>query len=180
MRMTRTRTVFSTLVLVGALWLPSMAPAQSKIGIVDFRGALQNTAEFKKKLEALEAEFKPRQDELQRLSRELQEIQTQLQSAQPQDGARLQADGQAKQREAQRLNEDLQADVRYEQEDMLRGAAQRMRDVIAKIAGEKSLEAVISAEALIDPFEGRVMYVDAAIDLTNAATAAYDLAHPLQ
>ena len=166
------------LVLAGALWMPSMASAQSKIGVIDFRGALQNTAEFKKKVDALQAVFKPRQDELQRLSMELQDIQTKLQNATPQDAAQLQADGQAKQREAQRLNEDLQADVQYEQEDMLRGAAQRMRDVISKVAAEKGLDAVISMEALADPFEGRVMHLNAAMDLTDAASAAYDVAHP--
>jgi len=180
MRITGTSKVISTLALVGALWLPGLASAQSKMGIIDFRAALQNTAEFKKKVEALEAEFKPRQDELQRLSLELQEIQAKLQSAQPAEAARLQAEGQAKQREAQRLNEDLQEDVQYKQEDMLRGAAQRMRDVITKIAGERGIDAVISIAALADPFEGRVMHLNTAIDLTDAATAAYDQAHPAQ
>ena len=180
MRMTQKRMLFSTLVLVGALCLPSAASAQGKTGVIDFRGALQNTAEVQKKLEALEADFKPRQEELQRLSRELQEIQAQLQSAQPQDAARLQADGQTKQRQAQRLSEDLQADLQYKQEDLLRGAAQRMRDVISKLAAERGLDAIISIAALYDPFEGRIMHLNPSIDLTDTATAAYDQAHPAQ
>jgi Skp family chaperone for outer membrane proteins len=172
--------LFSTLVLVGALLLPSAASAQSKMGIIDFRAALQNTAELKKKVEALAAVLKPRQDELQRLSQELQSIQGQLQGAQPQDAARLQADFQDKQRQAQRLQEDLQADSQYRQEDVLRGAAQRMRDVISKLAAERGMDAVISVAALGDPFEGRLMYMNTSIDLTDAATAAYDQAHPVQ
>jgi len=180
MRMTRTTKMFSTLVLAAGLWLPCVASAQSKLGVIDFRAALQNTAEFKKKVDAMQAVFAPRQNELQRLSQELQEIQTKMQTAQPQDAAQLQAEGQAKQREAQRLNEDLEADVQYEQEDMLRGASQRMRDVISKIATAKGLDAVISVAALADPFEGRVMHLNKAIDLTDDATAAYDQAHPVQ
>lgn len=180
MRMTRTTKIVSTLVLGAALWLPSVASAQSKVGVIDFRAALQNTAEFKKKAEALQAVFEPRQNQLQRLSRELQDLQAKIQSAQPEDAARLQADGQTKQKEAQRLNEDLEADVQYEQEDMLRGAAQRMRDVISKIATAKGLDVVISVAALADPFEGRVMHLNTAIDMTDEATAAYDQAHPVQ
>jgi len=177
--MTRRKSIVATMAVLGALCLPFVASAQTKVGAIDFRLALQQTAEFKKAVQGLETEFKPRQDELQQLSQDLAGIQQQLQG-QPQNAAALQAEGQEKQRQAQRLNEDLQADLKYEQEDLLRGAAQRMRDVIAKIAQEKGLDVVISGAALVDPFEGRLMYLSAAIDLTEAATAAYDLAYPAQ
>jgi len=180
MRMTRKKLLVATMAVLGALCPPFVASAQTKVGAIDFRLALQQTAEFKKAVQALETEFKPRQDELQQLSRDLATIQQQLETAQPQDVAALQADGQEKQRRAQRLNEDLQSDLQYEQEDLLRGAAQRMRDVIVKLAQEKSLDVVISGAALVDPFEGRLMYLSSTIDLTEAATAAYDLAYPAQ
>ena len=178
MRMTRNKSLVATMAVLGALCLPFAASAQSKVGAVDFRLALQQTAEFKKAVQGLEAEFKPRQDELQQLSQALAEIQKKLQTAQPQEAAALQAEGQEKQRQAQRLNEDLQADLQYEQEDLLRGAAQRMREVIAKLAQERGLDLVVSGAALVDPFEGRLMYMNSAVDLTDAATAAYDQAHP--
>lgn len=179
MRMIRKKSLVATMALLGALCIPFAASAQTKVGTIDFRLALQQTAEFKKAVQGLEAEFKPRQDELQQLSQDLASIQQQLQG-QPQNGAELQAEGEEKQRQAQRLNEDLQADLKYEQDDLLRGAATRMREVIAKIAQEKSLDVVISGAALVDPFEGRLMYLSPTIDLTAAATAAYDLAYPAQ
>lgn len=180
MRMTRMKSLVLTMAAVGVLCLPVVVSAQTKIGTIDFRTALQNTAEFKKALQSLQAEFKPRQDELQRLSQELAEIQKQMQTAQPQEAARLQQEGQTKQRQAQRVNEDLQADLQYEQEDILRNSAQRMRDVIAKLAEEKGLDVVFSSAALVDPFEGRLLYLNSGLDLTSAATAAYDAAHPVQ
>ena len=180
MRMTRMKSLVLTMAAVGAFCLPVVVSAQTKIGTIDFRRALQNTAEFKEALKALEAEFKPRQDELQRLSQELAEIQKRLQTVQPQQAAQLQLEGQAKQRQAQRANEDLQSDLQYEQEDILRSSARRMREVLAKLAEEKGLDVVFSAAALVDPFEGRLIHLNSAIDLTDAATAAYDQAHPVQ
>jgi len=180
MRMTRMKSLVLIMAAVSAFILPVVVCAQTKIGTIDFRTALQNTAEFKKAVQSLEAEFKPRRDELQQLSQELAEIQKKLQTAQPQEAAQLQQEGQIKQRQAQRINEDLQADVQYEQEDILRNSAQRMRGVIAKLAEEKGLDVVFSAAALVDPFEGRLLYLNSALDLTSAATAAYDEAHPAQ
>ena len=180
MRMTRMRSLVLTMAAVSAFSLPVVVSAQTKIGTIDFRTALQNTAEFKKALQSLEAEFKPRQDELQQLSQELAEIQKKMQTVPPQEAAQLQLEGQTKQRQAQRINEDLQSDLQYEQEDILRNSAQRMREVIAKLAEEKGLDIVFSGAALVDPFEGRLLYLNSALDLTIASTAAYDEAHPAQ
>ena len=61
---------------------PAQAPAQAKIAVVNFQKALLDTEEAKKANNDLIAEFKPQQDELEKIQRNLQDDQTKLQNSQ--------------------------------------------------------------------------------------------------
>ena len=150
--------------------LASPLAAQTSVGVVDFQQALLATADMQKQAAGLEAKFKPRQEELDRLAGELQQIQTQLQSATGQQAVQLQNDGARKQREAQRLSEDLQSEVEFERDRILQGGAQKMRDVLQKLREDKGLDLIVDVSSVIS--------FNTALDLTGAATAAYDTAHP--
>jgi len=146
--------------------------AQVKIGVVDFQQALLNTADMQKQATALEAKFKPRQEALEKLTTELQQIQQQLQTASNEQAAQLQNEGARKQREAQRLGEDLQAEVEFERDAILQDGAQRMRGVIEKMRESKGLDLVVDISTTIS--------FNPTLDLTGEATSAYDAAHPVQ
>ena len=73
--------------------------AQAKVGIVNIQKAILETAEIKKAQTALEAKYRPRQAELEKLQKELTDIQAQLDKAANQQAAQeLQARGQRRQR----------------------------------------------------------------------------------
>ena len=146
--------------------------AQTKIGVVDFQQALLNTADMQKQATSLESKFKPRQEELEKLTTELQQIQQQLQSASEEQALQLQNEGARKQREAQRLGEDLQAEVEFERDAILQDGAQRMRAVIGKMREAKALDMIVDVSTTIS--------YNPSLDLTADATAAYDAAHPVQ
>ena len=55
------------------------ASAQMKIAVINTQKALLETEEIKKAQLAMEAKFKPRQDQMVKLQKELEDIQTQLQ-----------------------------------------------------------------------------------------------------
>ncbi len=101
--------------------------------------------ELKKESAAIEAKYKPRQDELQKLQNDLQSIQTQLQGNKltQQAAADLQLQGQRKQRDAQRLSDDLQAEFDRDRQEVLGKAAQKMQDVVKKLAEEKGYDVVV-------------------------------------
>lgn len=162
------------LIKLGAILALSAASvaAQSKIAVMDFEQALLATAEMKKKAAAMEAKFKPRQDEIARLSKELQELQANIQKARPEDVASLQAEGQRKQVEAQRLSEDLQADVEFEREGILQDGAARIRDVVNKLRSEGGYDVILDISTALS--------FNAALDITKDATAAFDAAYPIQ
>src|SRR5258708_22673678 len=110
------------------LMLPAQAPAEVKVSIINMQRAVLATEEIKKASVDMQTKFKPRQDQLDKLQKDMADIQAKLQSQQvpPAAQADLTAEGQRKQREAQRVSEDLQADVERERTDILQRASQRM------------------------------------------------------
>ncbi len=161
------------ILLVGMASL-GVGSAQSKVAVVNSQKAILETAEIKKAQVDLEAKFKPRQDQMARLTKELQDIQTQLQSGKlNQIGEQeLTVQGQRKQRELQRLQDDLQADVDRERNDILQRSGTHMQEIVKKLADEKGLDVVIDTS--------NTVFYKASLDLTAEAVAAYDKAYPVK
>jgi outer membrane protein len=88
----------------------------------------------------------------------------------PDKAAQLRADGTHKQKEAQRLSEDLQADVNNERQDILGRAGRQMTEVVKKVAEARGLDIVIDIT--------NTLYFKPALDITAEATTAYDKAYP--
>lgn len=148
------------------------AAAQVKVGVINTQKALSDTDELKKASAAVEAKYKPRQDDLQKLQADLQSIEQQLNSGKltQQAAADLQAQGQRKQRDAQRISDDLQADFERDRQDILGKASQKMQAVITKLAEEKALDIIVDA--------AQTLYFKPALELTADATTAYNKANP--
>ena len=150
------------------------AAAQAKVAIVNFQKAIVETAEIKKAQTDLEAKYKPRTAELEKLQKELQDIQAQVQSGKLNQQAEqeLQARGQRRQREYQRVGEDLQGDVDRERNEILQKAGQRMTEIVKKIAEERGLDVVIDVT--------NTVYFKPALDITAEAQKAFDAAYPVK
>ena len=150
----------------------ALGAAQVKLGVINSQKAVIETAEIKKAQADLEAKFKPRQDQMLKLQKDLQDIQAQLQSGKlNQLGEQeLTAQGQKKQRDLKRLDEDLQADVNAERNDILQRTGTRMQEVVKKLADEKGLDVVIDT--------ANTVYFKAAFEITADAVAAYNKAYP--
>ena len=148
--------------------------SQTKVAIINLQRAVLESAEIKKASAQLEAKYKPRQQDMEKVQRELQNIQQQLQAnagkLTPQAEADLTAQGQRRQRELQRVGEDLQADVDRERNDILTKSTQRMQEVVKKLAEEKGYDVVVDIS--------NTVYFKPALEITNDAIAAYDKAYP--
>lgn len=154
--------------------IASIALAQSKVGVINLQQAVLGSAEIKKASTELEAKYKPRQQEMEKVQKDLQGIQQQLQTnagkLTAQAESDLTAEGQRKQRELQRMSEDLQQDVDRERNEILSKSSQKMQQVVQKIAEEKQLDVVVDVSNTI--------YFKPALDITTEAIAAYDKAYP--
>ena len=156
--------------------LSGIASAQTKVAVINLQRAVLESEEIKKASTALEAKYKPRQQELEKLQSEIQMIQQQLQTnagkLNPAAEADLNAQGGRKQRELQRKSEDLQADVDRERNEVLGKSTQKMGEVVKKLAEEKGLDVVIDISNTI--------YFKPALEITNDALAAYNKTYPVK
>jgi outer membrane protein len=147
---------------------------QAKVGIISLQKAVLESAEIKKASAAMETKYRPRQQEMEKLQREIQGIQQQLQTnagkLTPAAEADLSAQSQRKQRDLQRMNDDLQADVTAERNDILGASSRKMQDVVKKLAEEKGLDVIVEAQSTV--------FFKPALDITADAIAAYDKAYP--
>ncbi len=152
--------------------LATVASAQLKVAVVNVQQAMLDSDDLKKVSAQLEAKFKPRQDELQKMQSELQSIQQQVNSGKlSQQGlADMQVQGQRKQRDAQRLSDDLQQEFDHDRQDILAKAAQRMQEVVKKLAEERGYDMVVDVS--------QTLYFKPALDITPDALAAYNKAYP--
>jgi len=170
--MFRTLAIRTGLLCLAVASFATMASAQLKVAVINTQKAMAESDELKKASSAVEAKYKPRQDELQKLQADLQSIEQQLNSGKlnQQAAADLQAQGTRKQRDAQRLSDDLQADFDRDRQDILGKASQKMQAVIQKLAEEKGLDIVVDAS--------QTLYFKPALDITTDAIAAYNKANP--
>ena len=152
--------------------LATMASAQLKVAVVNVQKAMLDSDELKKVSADVEAKYKPRQEELQKLQNDLQSIQTQLQNTKltQQAQADLQVQGQRKQRDAQRISDDLQQEFDRDRQDILAKSAQKMQEIVKKLAEEKGFDVILDVS--------QTLYFKPALDVTPDALAAYNKAYP--
>jgi outer membrane protein len=154
--------------------LAGVAAAQTKVAVINMQQAVLATAEIKKASAGLEAKYKPRQADLEKLRKDLDDIQQKLQAGggklAPQVESDLSAQGQRKQRDLQRMSQDLQEEVDAERNDILMKSGQRMQAVVRKLAEERGFDVVVDS--------GSTLYVKPALDVTKDAVAAFDTAYP--
>src|SRR5881628_617630 len=135
------------LVCSALFFMAKIGSAQTKVAVINLQRAVLESEEIQKASAAMEAKFKPRQQELEQLQREIQSLQQQLQAGAgkltQQAEADLTAQGQRKQRELTRKSEDLQADVDRERNDVLGTTSRKMTEVVKKLAEEKGYDVVV-------------------------------------
>jgi outer membrane protein len=174
--MLRSLSLVTLSVWAAGLVFGPVALGQGKIGVIDLQRALLETGEIKKASDALQAKYKPRQDQLAKLQQELGDLQTQLNASQgklsPSGQADLEAQAQRKQRQAQRLSDDLQADVDRERNTILQQAGTRMTEIVKKIAEAQGFDLVIDVSNRV--------YHKPALEVTDQAIAQYDKTYPVK
>jgi outer membrane protein len=162
------------LIAVGCLASVGAASAQTKVGVINMRSAVGETAEFKKAAGEFDAKMKPQVEQVEKLNKDLQGIQQQLETSgsklTPQAAQDLQIQGQRKQRDLQRLSEDLQGERDRETGEVVGRVTQRMQEIVKKLAEEKGLDVVVDSNDTI--------FYKPALEITKEAIAAYDKAYP--
>ncbi|MGA3023178.1 MAG: OmpH family outer membrane protein [Bryobacteraceae bacterium] len=161
-------------VLAVALAAAGAGAAQTKVGIVNLQRAVAETDEIRKTIADGAARYRPREEEIAKLQADLQNLQQQIGSGKLSPAAEQQAraEGRFKERQLQRKDQDLRDDVARERDDIIGHARQRMQQVVQTIAEERGLDLVIDSSSTVSFKTG--------LDITEAATAAYNRANPVK
>ena len=158
------------------LGVAQIASAQAKISVINLQRAVLESAEIKKADADMQAKYKSRTTALEKLQKEVADISQQLQTNAgkftQQAEADLTAQGQKKQRDAQRMQEDLGADVDRERNEILQKASLKMSEIVKKMADEKGYDLVVDTSTTV--------FFKPAMEITNDAIAAYDKAYPVK
>lgn len=154
--------------------LGTVALAQTKIAVINLQRAVLESNEIKKASAGLEAKYKPRQQELEKLQAEIDKIRQTLETGQgklsAEGEADLNAEGTRKQTQLQRKTEDLQKEVEAERNEILGKSSKQMQEVVAKLAAEKGYDVVVDVSTTV--------FFKPALEITNEAITAYNAAYP--
>jgi outer membrane protein len=165
-----------SLVCLALFAFSQIAPAQTKVAVINLQKAVFDSAEIKKADAEMQAKFKPRQDAIEQLQKEIATLSQQLQTSQGKLSAQAEADltaqGQQKQRNLQRMQDDLQADATSFRNDILSKSSEKMTAIVKKIAEDKGFDMVVDTST--------TLYFKPAMDITAEVTAAYDKANPVK
>jgi Skp family chaperone for outer membrane proteins len=169
------------LVLLAGLTLNALAQdaAKVKLGIIELAAFRSEITELKLKYEKLQAEFGPKQRELEAIQSSIGAKQKTLQETPnltQQQAAKLQAEIQDLQREGQRKTEDAQAQAQKREQEETGAIYDKISKFLEKYCAEKGITHVLEAGRLREG--GLVVYAAPASFITDDFIKAYNKANP--
>ena len=151
------------------------ATGGSKVAMIDIKRAVLATEDGKRDMEALKQKFEPRQAEVQRQAKDLQELAKPLA-----EGSKIADDARAtllktveqKRLALQHTAEDLQAEMRSEQNEIVSRVLKKLVPIIDKYGRENGYTMIFDAQFWP---AGPVLWASGpAADITNAIVSAYN------
>jgi outer membrane protein len=183
------RIVFRTAALAAALLLSiSVSRAQGtaaaapagKVGILNIRGAIGNTAEGKQAQAELQSQFAPRQGEIENMNKQISDLQQRLQAGagklSPDEENRLRAQGTRLAAQLERKQTEYQEDVNAALGEVQDRIGRKMVDVLDRYARENGYSVILDTSAQNTP----ILYASPAIEVTADIVRLYDQAYPIK
>lgn len=178
---------YSTMALAATLLVPATwaqaggsaaGSAATKVAVINIQAALANTADGRKASTDLQAQFAPRQQELENLNKQLDDIRARLRTGSStlseDEKGRLAREGDQITRSLQRKQQDLQDDLQEAQRDAIDKLGRKMITVIEKYSQENGFSVVIDSSS-----QGTsVLYAAPSTDITQDIIRLYDVANP--
>ncbi len=154
--------------------------ASGKIGVIDFQGAIANTAEGKQLLAQAQSEFAPRQTELNNISKQISDINNRLAAGQntlsDDEKNRLNIQVNQLQQSGTRKQQDLQDDEQARQQDIAQTVGSKMVDVVDKYAKENGYVLILDGSSQ----NSIVVYAADSTNVTQPIISQYDSANPVK
>jgi len=162
------------ILLVSLLMLAAPALAETKIAYVDLQKALNLSKagveaknEIAAQVKKYEAEFKTKQDDLQKLKTELEKQAVLLSDSAK---AQKERDFQQNVKELQRFQKDIKEELQLKDSEHTKRILNELFEILQKLGKDGGYSMVIEKN------EGAVIYADESVDLTDELIEAFDAA----
>jgi len=166
--------------LVGTIALrPQSAtpPASAgKIGVVNIQGAIDATAEGKQAAADLQAQFVPREQELDSLNKQVNDLQQRLNGATLTDAerGRLTAQGTRLAQRLERKNTEYQEDLNAARGEVVNQIGRKMIDTLNHYAQDGTFTVILDSSSQNSP----ILFAAKTADVTPEVIRLYNQAHP--
>jgi outer membrane protein len=157
----------------------STGPAPTKIGVVNIQQAIQECAEGKKEIDALQQRFSPKQVELKQQSDDVEALKKQYQAqadklSDEEKSSRAKAID-TKQKTLQRNYEDAQAEFQQAEQDVINRIGTKMVSVLEKYSNANGFAVVLDVS---NPQTSPVLWATQGTVITKELVDAYDKENP--
>lgn len=176
-------TALAVLLMIPAAWGQAGAGTSApsgKVAVISMQEAIAGTSEGKQASQQLQAQFAPRRNEVQSISKQIQDIQQRLQTGantlSADEQTRLNREGTELQRRGQRDEQDLEQDMQDASQDAINRIGQKMMPIVEKYAKQNGYGVVIDTSSQNTP----VIYKSEQIDITQQIIKLYDDAYPVK
>ena len=170
--------VFSALVLGVAALAQAQGQVPTKIAVINVQTAILSTKDGQKAAAELQAQFSPRQQDLEKKQTELTALQDQLRkgSATMSEDAKtkLMRDIDATTTRVNRDRQDAQSDLEEAQGKVMQELGGKMMAVMEKYAMQNGYAVVMDVSNPQTP----VLWAASSVDITNDIVKLYDQAYP--
>jgi outer membrane protein len=150
----------------------------TKIGVINVRQAIVTTAEGKIASAELQAQFAPRQTELEGMNKNINDLRQRLGAGaatlSEEEKARLTTQGQRLAAQLERKQNELQEDVNAAQGEVVDKIGRKMMDVLDRYARENGFVAILDSSSQNSP----ILYASTNIDVTPEIIKLYDQSYP--
>ena len=154
-------------------------PVPTKIGVVNIQQAIQECAEGKKEIDALQSKFSPKQVELKQQNDDVENLkkqyQTQADKLSDEEKGRQAKAIDTKQKALQRNLEDAQAEFQQAEQDVINRIGTKMVAVLEKYANANGFAVVLDVS---NPQTSPVLYATQGTVITKELVDAYDKENP--
>jgi outer membrane protein len=157
----------------------STGPVPTKIGVVNIQQAIQECAEGKKEIDALQQRFSPKQVELKQQSDDVDALKKQYQAqadklSDEEKSSRAKAID-TKQKALQRNYEDAQAEFQQAEQDVINRIGTKMVSVLEKYSNANGFAVVLDVS---NPQTSPVLWATQGTVITKELVDAYDKENP--
>jgi outer membrane protein len=154
--------------------------AAGKIGVINIRQAIANTAEGKQAGAELQSQFAPRQNELEGMNKQISDVRQRLDAGgtklSQEEQTRLTRQGELLTRQLQRKQDEYQEDVNAAQSEVFDRIGRKMVDVLDRYARENNFTVILDSSAQNTP----ILFASTNIDITQDIVRLYDGAYPVK